>query len=154
MKKTIKLTEKINNLKNKSELLAEQQLKLSTQLDKINAQLEEEIINDNIEYLKNAKGRYFKKMIEDGEYILEKYRFMSDFCEKQLKIKGITLVRMKGEDYNVITFTDSDYKDWKDLKEDFVEITKKEFDKKYNNYLSLLENNRLVSREVVIEKTA
>jgi hypothetical protein len=152
MKKTTKTQEKVNKLKKKSELLAEQQLKLSNQLDKINLRLEDEILKDNIEYFKNAKGRYFKQ-IENESFYEEKYRFVFDFCETLMIIKGITLSKRKNEECNMLTYTDVDYKDWKDLREDFVEITKKEFDKKYNSYLSLFENNRIVSRDVIIEKS-
>lgn len=141
-----------NKLLKNIQLLEEQQLILDAKLRKINIQLEHETHKKNIEYFKNTKGRYFK-MIKHGDYIVEKYRFISDFCENSLNITGITLLKENDMTHNIMAFSHVKYTTYEDLKENFIETTKKEFDKKYNQYLSCVENIRLVSRDVIVEKT-
>jgi len=138
------LLERFHALKDKEAILVAE---LEEVRQKIN---DEKRKNENI-FLNSFVGKYFKQNLGPNSYDI-KYRFFSELCMQTGKIKGVT-IKSESDFSHILTYENESAHHFLNLQTDFVEITKKEFDKVYNRFISEVEKNRLVSkRNVITEK--
>lgn len=139
---------KETELVTKRKKLQKEQEILSNKLSVVEKQLTAELLKERILFLESLEGRYFQK-IDETSY--KKYRYIRKFYKENFTVDGITLTNSES-DTDIMSYFRGRGEHMTDIKTDYVEITKKEFDKVYNKYLTKLESVRQIIREVAVEK--
>jgi len=146
-----KKDKKLNILEQKVEKYQADINKIRDKLDLAQSKLI--IENNKVKILKFKKsiGSCFKRIQENA--LSQNEEFISLVGFEEVNNLGVAIVVYKTSEYKYNLLQSANCGDmiYEEMAS-YEKISKKEFDKNYNEVLSMLENKRIISRDVIIEK--